>query len=278
MYKDLMIAMTGAAADADALRLAVKLAARHGARLTALESVELPMPISHAWDVVPDPTSGGVYEELRARGQQRLAELKARLDDETVSWDARVVEALYTGAPHAIAREAFDADLCLVAGSGGRAQGAAALHAWFTALLLESGRPVLVVPPDSGPSLPLRRAMIAWQPARQTAHAVHDALPLLAEAGLVELAVIGQGDDDPALDSARRMVAHLIRHSIPTDLVSLRAGDRGIAEALLDYAERSGVQLLVAGGYGHSRLREWVLGGVTRELLSSAQLPVLFGH
>jgi nucleotide-binding universal stress UspA family protein len=278
MYKDLTIAMTGSAGDADALRLAVKLAARHSARLSVLESVDLPMPISHAWDMLPDPTSGAVYAQLRERGQQRLAELKARLDDETVSWDARVVEALYADAPHTVAREAFDADVCLVAGSGGDASNASALHAWFTALLLESGRPVLVVPPNSGPTLPLRRAMIAWQPTRQTTRAVHDALPLLADAGLVELVLIGQGDDDPAQESARRMVAHLVRHSIPTDLVSLRAGDRGVAEVLLDYAERSGVQLLVAGGYGHSRLREWVLGGVTRELLASASLPVFFGH
>ncbi|QQP95469.1 universal stress protein [Lysobacter enzymogenes] len=278
MYKDLMIAMTGDAGDADALRLAVKLAARHSARLAVLESVDLPVPIGHAWDLVPDPTCGAVYEELREHGQQRLADLKNRLDDETVSWDARVVEALYADAPHTVAREAFDADVCVLAGIGGRAHGVAALHAWFTALLLESGRPLLVVPPNSGPTLPLRRAMIAWQPTRQTTRAVHDALPLLAEAGLVELVVIGQGDDDPALDSARRMVAHLVRHSIPTDLVSLRGGDRDVAVALLDYAERSGVQLLVAGGYGHSRLREWVLGGVTRELLQSAQLPVFFGH
>ncbi|MEI2433069.1 universal stress protein [Lysobacter yananisis] len=278
MYKDLMIPMTGSAGEADALRLAVKLAARHSARLSVLESVDLPVPISHAWDMVPDPTGGGVYDALRERGQQRLAELKARLDDETVCWDARAVEALYADAPHTVAREAFDADLCLLAGSGGRADGAAALHAWFTALLLESGRPVLVVPPASGPTLPLRRAMVAWQPTRPTARAVHDALPLLADAGLVELVVIGRGDDDPALDSARRMVAHLVRHSIPTDLVNLRAGEHSVAEVLLDYAERSGVQLLVAGGYGHSRLREWVLGGVTRELLLSAQLPVFFGH
>lgn len=278
MYKDLMIAMTGAAGDADALRLAVKLAARHSARLAVLESIDLPMPIGHAWDVAPDPTVGGVYAELRERGQRRLAELKARLDDEAVSWDARVVEALYADAPHTVAREAFDADVCIVAGSGGPSADATALHAWFSALLLESGRPVLVVPPRSGPALPLRRAMVAWQPARQTARAVHDALPLLADAGLVELVVIGRGDDDPALESARRMVAHLVRHSIPTDLVSLRAGERSVAQALLDYAERSGVQVLIAGGYGHSRLREWVLGGVTRELLASAQLPVFFGH
>ncbi|QWP77025.1 universal stress protein [Lysobacter sp. K5869] len=278
MYKDLMIAMTGNAGDADALRLAVKLAARHSARLAVLESVDLPVPISHAWDVIPDPTVGGVYEELRQRGQQRLSELKLRLDDEAVSWDARVVEALYADAPRTVAHEAFDADLCLVAGSGGEAQDSGALHAWFTALLLESGRPVLTVPPRSGPTLPLRRAMIAWQPTRQTTRAVHDALPLLSDAGLVELVVIGRGDDDPALESARRMVAHLVRHSIPTDLVNLRAGDRGVAEALLDYAERSGVQVLVAGGYGHSRLREWVLGGVTRELFLSARIPVFFGH
>ncbi|QCW24938.1 hypothetical protein FE772_03890 [Lysobacter enzymogenes] len=277
MYKDLMIPMTGSAGDADALRLAVKLAARHSARLSVLESVDLPVPISHAWDIVPDPTGGGVYDALRERGQQRLAELKARLDDETVCWDARAVEALYADAPHTVAREAFDADLCSRRQRRPRRQRRRAARVVHRAA-------ARIRPPGAGgaarqrPTLPLRRAMVAWQPTRPTARAVHDALPLLADAGLVELVVIGRDDDDPALDSARRMVAHLVRHSIPTDLVNLRAGEHSVAEVLLDYAERSGVQLLVAGGYGHSRLREWVLGGVTRELLLSAQLPVFFGH
>jgi len=151
-------------------------------------------------------------------------------------------------------------------------------HDYFVALLLESGRPVLVIPPRSVVSMPMKRITIAWQPTREATRAVHDALPLLKGAERVDVLTI---HDDGAADtdaSGRRMVKYLARHGVEAYPVSRPTLGQTVATAILQYTREMHAHLLVAGGYGHSRLREWALGGVTRELLIATDLPMLFGH
>jgi len=278
MYKDLMIPMTGSDGDADALTLAIALAKSHGARLTALEMIDLPMPIVHPWGLTPDTATAAIHATLRERGEINLARLKARLAAEPIPADARLVEALYSEAHRVAARQAYDADLTIVAGAVGDTVESVVPHAYFVALLLESGRPVLVVPPRCVLTVPPRRIAIAWQPARETARAVHDALPLLSAAERVEVLTVETDDGQDAGPSARRIVEHLTRHGVKASLLARPASGQTVASALLYYCREMRADLLIAGGYGHSRLREWALGGVTRELLIASDLPILFGH
>lgn len=278
MYKDLMIPMTGSDGDADALTVAIALAKSHGARLTALEMIDLPMPIVHPWGLTPDTATAAIHATLRERGEINLARLKARLAAEPIPADARLVEALYSEAHRVAARQAYDADLTIVAGAVGDTVESVVPHAYFVALLLESGRPVLVVPPRCVLTVPPRRIAIAWQPARETARAVHDALPLLSAAERVEVLTVETDDGQDAGPSARRIVEHLTRHGVKASLLARPASGQTVASALLYYCREMRADLLIAGGYGHSRLREWALGGVTRELLIASDLPILFGH
>lgn len=278
MYKDLMIPMTGAAGDADALYLAIALAGSHGAHLTALEMVDLPMPVAHPWGLMPDTTTVEVHASLRERGATRLAELRARLAGESISSEARLVEALYVEAPRLAARQAFDADLTVVAGSVGDTRESVLPHAYFVALLLESGRPVLVVPPRCVLTAPMKRIAVAWRPTRETTRAVHDALPLLKGAQRVDVLTIDADGEAETEASAQRIVRHLIRHGVDAHRVTRPSRGQNVATAILQYARETQAHALVAGGYGHSRLREWALGGVTRELLIETDLPLFFGH
>lgn len=278
MYKHLMIPMTGSEGDVGALDVAIALAGLHAAHLSVLEMVDLPMPIAHPWGLIPDSISADIHDSLRERGRVNLGKLKQQLASEPISSQARVVEALYAQSPRMAAREAFDADLVVVAGSVGDTVEAIVPHDYFVALLLESGRPVLVIPPRCVIHTPMKRIAIAWQPTRETTRAVHDALPLLKGAERVDVLVV-HGEDTPDVEaSARRMVKYLTRHGVEAYVVSRPTLGQTVATAILQYTCEMHADVLVAGGYGHSRLREWALGGVTRELLIATDLPMFFGH
>jgi nucleotide-binding universal stress UspA family protein/uncharacterized membrane protein (Fun14 family) len=144
--------------------------------------------------------------------------------------------------------------------------------------LFESGRPVIVVPYIQKAPLKLDRVMACWDGSRPAARAVADAMPLLARAGQVEVVIVanepGKRDEIPGAD----MGQHLARHGLKVDVNRLVGGDIDVADALLSHAADFAADFIVMGGYGHSRLREFVLGGVTRAILRSMTAPVLMSH
>ncbi len=129
--------------------------------------------------------------------------------------------------------------------------------------LFESGRPVIVVPYIQKTPLKLDSVMVCWDGSRQAARAIADAMPLLAKAGRVEIVIVtnerGKQDEIEGAD----MGQHLARHGLKVEVHRVSRGDIDVADALLSHAADTGADFIVMGGYGHSRLREFVLGGVT---------------
>jgi nucleotide-binding universal stress UspA family protein len=143
-------------------------------------------------------------------------------------------------------------------------------------VLLGSGRPLLIVPYI--PVSPrLGTVVIAWDEGRPAARAVADALPLLTLADRVEVVSITDGGGDRPLPS-EDMARHLARHGVKAEAARLVRGEVGIANSLLSHAADVDAGLIVMGGYGHSRLREIVLGGTTRTILQTMTVPVLMAH
>jgi nucleotide-binding universal stress UspA family protein len=144
--------------------------------------------------------------------------------------------------------------------------------------LFGSGRPVIVVPYIQKSPFKLDRVMLCWDGSRQAARAIADAIPLLDHAGLVEVVIVanerGKQDEIPGAD----MGQHLARHGLNVEVKRTSAGDVDVGDALMSHAADSGADFIVMGGYGHSRLREFVLGGVTRSMLRSMIVPVLLSH
>ena len=134
-----------------------------------------------------------------------------------------------------------------------------------------AGAPVLMVPPGVSGVIG-RTVLVAWNGKREAARAAHDALPFLQGAERVELCAIGEGAG-AGLDDAAGM---LRRHGVPVQAERLAGGDLHAGEMLLAQAVAHRADLLVMGAYGHSRLRELVIGGATRHVLHHATLPVLF--
>lgn len=150
---------------------------------------------------------------------------------------------------------------------------AAAARATLEAVLLESGRPILIPAATAMPAA-FARIAIAWKPTPQAARAVAAAMPFLARAR--EIVVITVEEEGAAHDPAERLVRNLAWHGLAATTLRLTPGPEGTAATLL--ASAGGADLLVMGGYGHSRLREWVFGGFTERVLVDAPLPVLMTH
>jgi nucleotide-binding universal stress UspA family protein len=144
--------------------------------------------------------------------------------------------------------------------------------------LFESGRPVIIVPYIQKAPLKLDRVMLCWDGSRAAARAIADAMPLLHRAGRVEVVIVanerGKQDEIEGAD----MGAHLARHGLDVEVKRIALGGIDVADVILSHAADASSDFIVMGGYGHSRLREFVLGGVTRSILRSMTVPVLMSH
>lgn len=147
-------------------------------------------------------------------------------------------------------------------------------------MVLESGRPVLLVP-HSWHFTPVgKRIMVAWDRKRESVRAVNDAIPLLKKAKLVELVAVTSKKPSAAkrFDRCQDLAVHLGYHGIDAKTNNLIAKDIDILNLLLSVVTDGDIDMVVMGAYGHARIREMVLGGVTREVFSQMPVPVLMSH
>jgi nucleotide-binding universal stress UspA family protein len=147
-------------------------------------------------------------------------------------------------------------------------------------LVLHAGRPVLVAAPEST-ELEAARVLVAWKDSREARRALADALPFLKAAESVELVEIvdSKGDKPAAAARLADVATFLHRHGIAASAnVDVEDKHATGADQLLEFAEQKKADLIVAGGYGHTRFQEWVFGGFTRALLAQSGRAVLFSH
>lgn len=184
-----------------------------------------------------------------------------------------------SGAPvPVIAAEAGRADLAII-GRNDRIDNESGVYQIAPAdVIMASGTPVMVVSADAPVSFKARRILLAWKSTPQAVRAAHDALPLLKSAETVVLTeIISDTEEGKYEISAESMAAYLASHGIDVSIRRLLyTGDAGYQ--LIQAAVDDECDLIVAGAYGHSRLREWVLGGVTRSLLETATIPCILSH
>jgi nucleotide-binding universal stress UspA family protein len=234
--------------------------------------------------VIPGLVMGGIPPEI-IESQRRESDSKARAAitrfDETarrvgVSAESRMVSASISGAAEQLGRLARRFDLAVVGQPEG--ERAAPEEVVDEGVLFESGRPVIFVPYIQKAALKLDRVMVCWDGSRTAARAVADATPFLQKAKQVEIVMVGakeaKGDEVPGVDLGQ----HLARHGLDISLKRITSPDIDVASTLLSYAADTSADFMVMGGYGHSRLREFILGGATSGILKSMTVPVLMSH
>lgn len=278
--KDILVHLDATPQSASRLDLAIDLARGHDAHLTALYVVDVGLPLIAMGDASGGAALAGVIDEMRAAGladAKRIeAEYRERLRREALPGEWRQSEGMLS---EMITLHARYADLVIVGQDDPQATGPGTVGLPGD-VLFGCGRPVLVVPYAGTFSTVGRRVLIGWNASRESARAVNDALPLIAKAETAcvlaanpRVAIDGHGEE-PGADIA----LHLARHGVSVTVEHRVAPDVPDADLLLNQAADMTADLLVIGAYGHSRLREFVLGGVTRTLLKQMTVPILMSH
>jgi nucleotide-binding universal stress UspA family protein len=275
MIKDIIVSL-GSGANDKAGRYAVSVAAAFDAHILGVACIYDP--------VIPGSVMGGIPPEF-IESQRRESEKAARAavarfeqaaKRDSLSFGTLVLGESAAGAAGRITAMARRFDLAVV---GQPEPDAAAAGDMITeAVLFGAGRPVIAVPFIQKDDLKLDRVMVCWDGSRAAARAIADAMPMLEKSGTVEIVMVGAGDDKRDEIAGADLGEHLARHGIKVDVKRMAAPDLDVANALLSYAADSAATFLVMGGYGHSRLREFVLGGVTRSVLSTMTVPTLLSH
>ena len=146
------------------------------------------------------------------------------------------------------------------------------------AVLFGSGLPVMLIPEDGKTTFAIDRILIAWDYSRPAARAVADAMPLLTKAKRVHIVTVSDDKElRPRMD-AHELARHLARHGVTVVVDQALRGNMSIGDVLFRQAAAINADLLVMGGFGHSRLRDFILGGATRHILTWAPLPILMSH
>jgi nucleotide-binding universal stress UspA family protein len=274
-YKDLLVVLDPGEATRERVSVAAALAERFGAHLVGLylEAIELPPPQYFQSGLYEPP-----YREIEAsrRKQAEAAreffEDAARRHSISAEWRSDSGRPLERAALHG-----RHADL-IVVGQLDRDDPEAPLPPTRPEnVMLLSGRPALVVPYAGAFREIGKRVLIGWDASREAARAVNDALPFLTAAETVTVLTVDEGLDDARIPGAD-IAVHLARHGVSARVENTVSGGVGIGDVLLSRACDLGADLLVMGAYGHSRVRELIVGGATRTVLGSMTLPVLMSH
>ena len=273
-FRSILLHVDASPACTARLRSAMQLAREFDAAVTALYAV-LPTTLQYPYTTVFSGDTAAAYQQF---DYERLARARARFGA-TVGDAARIRWAELVGEPiGGFTRQALYADLLLLArGDPDDATPSGVPADFVESVLIQSGTPALVLPHGNAAGAVGRVALVAWKETRESARALHAALPFLQRAERVEVASWG---DAAALDAGGPLdVESLLRgHGIAARVHHHGKESPELGEYLLSLTVDVGADLLVMGCYGHSRARELVLGGATRSVLKSLTLPVLMAH
>jgi nucleotide-binding universal stress UspA family protein len=274
-YKDILVYADGGKSSSARFDVAAAMAEAHDAHLTALH-VSIP-------PYVPADLGGGIpaavidwQEEFQA---EKADEAKKAVDAACRRSGKTIEYRLVRGDLNAVALlHSHYADLVVLSQAATEADEQSQSDALPEEIVLGAGRPTLVVPRAGTFKHVGSNVLIAWSRTRESARAVHDALPILKLAASVTVMEVNPTLSGPRHVAGADIAAHLARHGVKADVSSIAAADIEVGDAILSRAADLGADLLVMGAYGHSRFREVVLGGVTRHILANMTVPVLMSH
>ncbi len=234
--------------------------------------------------IIPGSVMGGIPPEI-IESQRRESDEKARAaiarfdaaaNRAAVAAESRIISASVSGAAEQLGRLGRRFDLVVV----GQAQRdeASAAEVVDEGVLFDSGRPVIFVPYIQKAGLKLDRVMVCWDGSRAATRAIADAMPFLKKSKQVEIVMVSAKKPKDDEIAGADLGQHLARHGLKVDVKRITSTEIDVPSTILSYAADSSADMIVMGGYGHSRLREFILGGVTRSILETMTVPVLMSH
>ena len=241
--------------------------------------------VAFAYDpIIPISDMGGVppafidsqRAEADAIARTAVSRFEKAAKSAGISAESLKMDASVSGASERFAKMARRFDLAVVGQPESEKSVAEILI--DEGVLLGSGHPVLVIPYIQKSGLKLDRIIVCWDASRAASRAIADAMPFLQMAKQVDVVMVSGKPAESDEIAGADLGQHLARHGLKVDLKRMTSPDTDVAAMVLSYAADSSADMIVMGGYGHSRLREFVLGGVTRAVLSSMTVPTLLSH
>ncbi len=273
--KDILVNLATGIADDATIAYAISLAQTFDAHLAGAAFVNDAIPPAMLAGEVPPTWIEELHAEAQTAAQAAVEKFEAAAKRAGISALTACLPAGLTDPAELFGRMARRFDLSVVRqAEPGKTTPAPLI---IEAALFETGRPALVVPYIQKGGVRLERIMVCWDGSRSAARAAGDALPFLERAKTIEVVMVtehGKSDESPGAD----IIQHFGRHGLAAELKPIVAPNARTADVLLSHAADSSADLLVLGGYGHSRLREFVLGGVTRSILETMTIPTLMSH
>ena len=278
-FKDILLVLITypQGTDASEIREAVSFAVALDARISALACiVQVRAPSQH---LLSDAFVAGLVGSERKKSADTAAELSAVFEASAKKagvFQESLTETCFTSdAPDLLIREARLRDLTIVPVISEGTN-----YLWYTqSIVFGSGRPVLLLPQRSrARELVLNTVVVAWDGSRPAARAVADALPFLERAKTVRVLTVLNEKELSSESPAAELSRYLERRAIDATPDCIDASGRRIGEILSSYLTSNQADLLVMGAYGHSRVREFILGGATRSMLIKPPLPILLSH
>ncbi|MBX9930548.1 MAG: universal stress protein [Methylobacterium sp.] len=267
---NIMVSLDLGSATADRVQLAAGLAERFEATLTGVAARQVPglVAVSDVGEVER------IYEVEERRANEQLAEVRAVFEREVERGVRMAWRAALANPTAFLVEQARAADLVVI-GRQGPADGDPGLMGVSAGpLLMEVGRPVLVAPPGIE-RLSAKRVVVAWKDTREARRAVQDALPFLCRADAVHVVVVGSHAHQ---EGAEDVAAYLSGHGVSVTTHLLPNPTFEPSDEIMSLAQRERADLVVMGAYGHTRLREWIFGGATRDTLQTMPVCCLMSH
>jgi nucleotide-binding universal stress UspA family protein len=278
MFPKTLLTVIGSEQDTASVQRAISLCETHECHL-AVCVIGVALPASTAaYGEVPTEMWSQEREKGRETATSRGNEIEAMLAKSGISGDVSSFYCEEGQIAEIVGTRARYADLALVGPTGGpdRLLSAKVLQG----LLYHSAKPFLVVPDNVTATLTPKTVMIAWNATKECARAVHLSMDTLIRADHVHVVMVDPagGEFDQGEEPGADIAGYLARHGADVTVDAIPSAGKSVTEALLRHATDISAELIVAGAYGHSRLREFLFGGTTRELLANEQIPVLTAH
>lgn len=274
MIKDLIVNLERAPTRQHIADYAVSVSEKFDAHVTGVAFATRSGVSAAATGEVPADIIRMLLEEDKRMAQNAIDSFDTAARRSNISAEPHLVNgAMTVSRATAFARMTRRFDLSIIMQSDGEYVSNDDL---IEAALFESGRPVIVVPYIHRNGISLDRVICCWDGSRAAARAINDAIPLLKQAKSVELLRVT--DEKTGEIRGFDIANHLARHGLNVDLNVVPAAGIEVANRILSHAADISADMLVMGGYGHSRLREFLLGGVTRAILQSMTVPTFMSH
>jgi nucleotide-binding universal stress UspA family protein len=275
MIKDVMVRLDGTRTDDTRLAAADQIAEYFDSQVIGLFLNVLPVLIPAEGDTLAAAESVQLVDKARILGDKLEAKLRQRLARLQKPVELRRFDTFSDVMAEVTAREARTADVFVAIRPNGSLEEPEQL---VETVLFETGRHLFLVPERRGATPAFDHVMIAWDGGREATRAVAEAMPYLLKAETVSIVVVD--DSEPVEEKATLgtdLVEHLLHHGIGATVHRVMK-DGDVGSTLLAESKRLKPDLIVMGGYGHSKLREWLLGGATYEMVHKAPVPLVIAH